>query len=149
MWVWIIIAAALIGGGATVIYKQRGLRNNNPGNIRHGEQWQGMATEQTDPSFITFASPEYGIRAMAKVLKNYQSLYGLNTLAKIAARWAPPNENDTVAYTIALEKFTGIPANQPINVADQLNKLIPGIIRQENGLQPYDEATIARGIALA
>ena len=38
----------------------RGIRNHNPGNIRHGEQWQGLAKEQTDPSFCVFISNEYG-----------------------------------------------------------------------------------------
>ena len=33
--------------------KSRGLRNNNPLNIRRSaDQWQGMATTQTDKSFV-------------------------------------------------------------------------------------------------
>ena len=39
----------------------RGIRNNNPGNIRHGNDWQGISKEQPDPAFCTFVSPEYGL----------------------------------------------------------------------------------------
>ena len=42
----------------------RGERNNNPGNIRHGAKWQGLASTQTDKDFCQFISPEYGIRAI-------------------------------------------------------------------------------------
>ena len=54
----------------------RGIRNNNPGNIdRNATKWQGMADKQDDPRFIVFTSPQYGIRAMARVLLTYQSKY--------------------------------------------------------------------------
>ena len=38
----------------------RGIRNHNPGNIRHGDKWQGLSAEQTDSSFCVFDAPEYG-----------------------------------------------------------------------------------------
>ena len=55
----------------------RGERNNNPGNIRHGSKWQGLSAQQTDPSFCQFVSPEYGIRAIYKLLQTYQKKYEL------------------------------------------------------------------------
>lgn len=78
----------------------RGIRNNNPGNIRWGADWQGLKKDGKlqDPSFCVFKSPVWGIRALAKLLKNYQRLYGLNTPRKIINRYAPPNENQTQAY---------------------------------------------------
>ena len=43
----------------------RGIRNNNPGNIRrNGDPWQGLAKDQTDREFFTFQSAVYGIRAL-------------------------------------------------------------------------------------
>ena len=60
----------------------RGIRNNNPGNIRHGEKWEGLSDKQTDSSFCIFVSPEYGIRALAKVLLTYYKKYQLNTVKK-------------------------------------------------------------------
>ena len=34
----------------------RGIRNNNPGNIRLGDNWQGMKESQSDKSFVQFES---------------------------------------------------------------------------------------------
>ena len=74
----------------------RGIRNNNPGNIRWGSDWKGLKKDgkQQDPSFCIFETPEYGIRALAKLLRNYQRLYGLNTPYRIISRYAPPTENE-------------------------------------------------------
>lgn len=58
----------------------RGIRNNNPGNIRHSDQWKGLTPEQPDPDFCTFSTPEYGIRAMGVILLNYQRKHGLKTI---------------------------------------------------------------------
>lgn len=76
----------------------RGIRNNNPGNIRHKDAWDGMADIQGDDSFVTFISPVWGIRAMIKVLLTYSRKYKLDTVRGIISRWAPPSENDTDEY---------------------------------------------------
>ncbi|MFI3272941.1 MAG: structural protein, partial [Pseudomonadota bacterium] len=55
----------------------RGIRNHNPGNIRHGDDWQGLRDTQTDKNFCQFVSPEFGIRALARVLMNYEKKHGL------------------------------------------------------------------------
>ena len=50
----------------------RGLRNNNPLNIRHGkDQWLGAATTQTDKDFVQFQSMAYGYRAAWRILNTY------------------------------------------------------------------------------
>ncbi len=129
----------------------RGLRNNNPGNIeRNRTAWQGMAEDQSDERFITFASPEYGIRAMARVLKNYGRKHGLRTVEQIIGRWAPSSENQTGSYVQHVSQELGIAANSPLdlNDAELLGRLIQAIIQHENGMNPYDEETIARGVAL-
>ena len=39
----------------------RGIRNNNPLNIRHSaDRWQGARMKQTDPSFVQFKTMAYG-----------------------------------------------------------------------------------------
>lgn len=140
----------IFGGAAKVVqYTQRGLRNNNPGNIRHGEPWDGLSVTQDDPHFATFISPEYGIRAMAKVLTNYQQLYGLNTVRQWISRWAPPGENDTAAYVAAVAGRLGVSPDAPISVKGALPVLIPAIIQHENGLNPYTSSTILAGIRMA
>lgn len=42
----------------------RGLRNNNPLNIRRNNtKWQGLSATQTDKSFFQFKTMAYGYRA--------------------------------------------------------------------------------------
>lgn len=127
----------------------RGIRNHNPGNIRHGDKWLGLAPAQDDPAFCSFVSPEHGIRAMAVILLNYQRKHGLETVREIISRWAPPCENDTEAYAAHVARVLGVDADARITVADRLPEIIPAIIRHENGRQPYDHATIQRGIVMA
>lgn len=129
-------------------YYPRGIRNNNPGNIRHGDRWRGMAAEQPDSAFITFTAPEYGIRAMGKLLANYESLHGLNTVAGIIGRWAPPVENNTAAYVNSVAQALGVSPDAPINVKARLPTLVPAIIKHENGMQPYTPGIIRDGLAL-
>ena len=119
----------------------RGERNNNPGNIRHGSKWQGLSAQQTDPSFCQFVSPEYGIRAIYKLLQTYQRKYGLNTIRTIINRYAPPNENNTEGYISRASKEIGIDANNPIDTQLK-NVTIPlavAIVNIELGYQPYSQ----------
>ncbi len=146
-----IYAEVTMKTGSTEFNKSnypRGIRNNNPGNIRHGDNWRGIAEDQTDRSFITFDSPEYGIRAMGKLLANYERLYGINTVAGLIDRWAPPIENNTQAYINSVAQALGVSPNQPINVKESLGGLVPAIIKHENGMQPYSEDIINNGLAL-
>lgn len=131
----------------------RGIRNNNPGNIRWGDEWQGLVpnSERTDKSFCQFISPEYGIRAMIIILRNYEKRHGLNTIRKIINRWAPPVENDTEAYINSVAKQVGVDADKVIDVTDSrvMIPLLQAIITHENGSQPYDFATFVKAIDLA
>lgn len=126
----------------------RGLRNHNPGNIRHGADWQGMAEQQTDPSFVQFKAPEWGIRAMVRILLRYRTL-GLVTVRQIIDRWAPPNENNTEAYVQAVAKAVGVTPSEALDYTRHLLPLLKAIIGHENGQQPYSDETIAKGIGLA
>ncbi len=88
----------------------RGIRNNNPLNIRRGkDQWQGLRAQQTDASFCQFESMEYGWRAVFRLLCNtYYGKYKLRTIRDIISRWAPPKENNTPAYIRYVSDYTGI-----------------------------------------
>lgn len=144
-----VIALALTTGGIVIMSGTRGIRNNNPGNIRKtSTPWQGLAPVQDDPEFFKFIAPEWGIRAMARILYTYRGR-GLDTIREIVTTWAPPHENNTAAYIENVAAWTGIPADRPVNYATELTGLIAALIRQENGRQPYDAETIQKGIALA
>ncbi|WIL43097.1 structural protein [Pantoea agglomerans] len=130
----------------------RGIRNNNPGNIRWGDEWKGLVPEaqRTDKSFCQFKAPEFGIRAMIIILRNYQSKYGLKTITGIIKRWAPPNENDTQAYIRNVALATGTDADKPIDLTDsrKLFPLLQAIIKHENGTQPYEYDVFIRALDL-
>lgn len=135
-----------------VITKEpRGIRNNNPGNIEFNESvnWRGQTG--TDGRFAKFESPVLGIRALARILKNYKRIHGINTVADVISRWAPSVENDTAAYVRSVAKATGFGAADEIDLEDPevLSKIIPAIIKHENGKQPYEDETIREGISLA
>jgi hypothetical protein len=124
----------------------RGLRNNNPGNIRHGNSnWQGQSATQTDTNFVQFATPESGIRALAKLLTGYRAR-GLDTIRKIITRYAPGNENDTEAYIASVAASTGIHEDVVLAFPSALPALVSAIIKHENGINPYTVATIESGV---
>lgn len=130
----------------------RGLRNNNPGNLRRGSgPWLGEASAQTDPDFVVFEAPVFGLRALARTLINYQRIHGLRTLREILTRWAPPLENDTAAYVADAAARCGVGADAPISLDDpsRLAPLVEAIVRHENGVQPYSAAEISEALALA
>lgn len=80
----------------------RGIRNNNPGNIRNSERndWKGEVSkaDKKDQVFEEFETMSDGVRAMMRLLQKYQRSYNLHTVKEIVERWAPRNENDTAAY---------------------------------------------------
>ncbi len=130
----------------------RGIRNNNPGNIRHGaSKWRGMSEFQKDPQFVMFDRAVYGIRALAKLLRNYQKLHGLTTVRQMINRWAPPVENDTGHYVRAVAGYMRVDPDEPIDLADTYTicVMIEAIVLHENGMQPYDRRDIYNGIDLA
>src|ERR1700760_3398281 len=94
----------------------RGMRNNNPGNIRHSkDKWQSLAAQQPDADFCTFENPIYGIRAIARILINYQDEQGINTISAIFTEWSPPKENPTAALIKNALERTGFDADQQLN----------------------------------
>ena len=115
----------------------RGLRNNNPLNIRiNGDKFQGEIIPSRDKAFKQFESMAYGYRAAFVTLGTYLSKYGRNTIKKIITAWAPPEDNnDTVAYINAVSRYSGISPDHVLTAQDgDLYKLIvAGMSGVENG----------------
>jgi len=128
----------------------RGIRNRNPGNIRHvqGVTWVGESATQADPAFIQFDDAVYGIRAIARIIRSYERR-GVRTISDAINRWAPPNENDSDAYVSAVCSACSVGPHDPVNLEIIMPRLIKAIIQHENGQQPYTDDQIARGISLA
>lgn len=145
-----------MAAGSTALYvKARGLRNNNPLNIRWDgrTQWQGQAGAD-DGGFIVFESPEYGYRAGRRILANY-SARGIDDLQGIVTTWAPPNENDTGAYVDhvvkRLQKEIGPHVTRTFKPVTDLEivELFKVMTRHENGLQPYSTDLVLSGVQMA
>ena len=127
----------------------RGMRNNNPLNIRRGEKWQGLKAKQEDSSFAQFISLEWGIRAAFCILKTYMNKYGYQNVASIIKRWAPATENDTQKYINIVYAKTGIPPYHKISFHDKTKMclLVQAMAYVENGCM-LDLLTIEKGYDL-
>lgn len=114
----------------------RGIRNNNPLNIRVGDKWAGLVpcmiirntedidhlvTQVYDKSFCQFESMAYGFRAAAKLLQNYQDRYNLKTIRDIVRRWAPPTENNTEGYIKLVSSYSFLEDSFEINTHNTLH----------------------------
>lgn len=136
----------------------RGVRNANPGNIDRGQNWQGLASwvemtpaQRKETRFAVFKAPEWGIRALSKLLQTYQTKHRLMTVRGIINRWAPPVENNTSAYVVAVSKAVGVSPDTPIDVTDYdtAARLVDAIIAHENAGYRYPSELVRRGLALA
>ena len=128
----------------------RGIRNNNPLNIRVGNVWLGEVQKPTDKSFEQFISMEYGLRAAFVILRRYIRRYHRDTIAEIIEAWAPSNENNTQAYIDKVAQLAKIPANQPIKYEDKesMCAIVAGMCLVENGQSVPDEK-IKKGYDMA
>lgn len=123
----------------------RGIRNNNPLNIRKSaDNWQGKIGD--DGSFVIFDSPYNGIRAAGRLLRTYANNYSLNTIRGIINRWAPSTENDTESYINHVESASGIFRDTILSAGDY-PAVVSVMIKHENGQNPYDAALIAQAVA--
>ena len=114
----------------------RGIRNNNPLNIRHNRnnRWQGVYEQQTDPEFVRFASMQFGIRAGFIIIRNYIR-QGHKDVASIISRWAPSSENNTDAYIRHVCELSGLSPFQTLHFEDksEMVRLVEAMIRVECG----------------
>lgn len=124
----------------------RGLRNNNPVNIRkNSDVFQGEKNPSSDRQFKQFKTMAYGYRAVFKILMNYYRNYQLKTIRGMIGRWAPENENNTAAYVSLVSSYSGIPADDPIDIGskEQMIRIVAGMSKVENGRQAVMSDVIA------
>ena len=121
----------------------RGYRNNNPLNIRiSSNAWKGKVTPNTDGVFEQFINQAYGYRAALATMRTYIRKYGLNTVAKIIERWAPQNENNTLAYIKHVCEWADLTPDTEVTVNDRdtLTKMAYAMSLVENGNKDYTRA---------
>ncbi len=114
----------------------RGLRNNNPGNIRLSSTRYLGEVESTDSAFKQFKAVEYGYRAMFVLLYTYQKKHKLHTIEAMISRYAPAVENHTKAYIEAVSEWSGVPATCHITTTngDIMVPIVAAMSRVENGV---------------
>ena len=133
----------------------RGLRNNNPLNIRRsGDKWQGLRVLQEDREFFQFSEMKWGWRAAFRLLcHTYYGKYKLRTIRALITRWAPPKENDTEVYIrrvtdrigIGPDRELGDPATHPT----QWMMIGIAMAIVENGTTNLDYLSMLKGWAMA
>lgn len=136
----------------------RGIRNNNPGNIRIGDDWEGLAVvenmtadQREEQSFCVFSEPAYGIRAIGRILRTYQSK-GYRSVASMITRWAPESDNNpSDIYVRHVAGKLGVEPEQEFDIAggDYARRMVESIIEFENGVQPYRDDIVIDGIRKA
>ena len=101
-----------------------GIRNNNPGNLRPGG------------NFAQYPDMQSGLAALDNNLQSYGK-QGVNTIAGVISKWAPPNENDTNGYIKEVSQRLGVSPNQQIDLSNPLvrQSLSTAIALRENGPQ--------------
>ncbi|MBR1546115.1 MAG: structural protein P5 [Prevotella sp.] len=94
----------------------RGLRNNNPLNIKKSDKvfWLGEVVPGRDETFSQFETMGLGCRAALKLLRAYHDKYGCTTIRQIIRRWAPETENQVEAYIKTVCKLTHQTADTPL-----------------------------------
>lgn len=103
----------------------RGIRNNNPANIRRGCNWKGLAEKQTDKEFCQFVRISWGVRALLVTLRTYVVKHHLHTVREIITRWAPPSDgNNTEKYIEFVEKAIE-EVDAPVTMTLQAKAFLP------------------------
>ena len=116
----------------------RGMRNNNPLNIRIStDKFQGEVQPSQDKEFKQFETAAYGYRAAFRILRTYINSYGLNTIRKIISRFAPANENHTENYIRVVSERSGIPADDPVyaDSREMMIRIVAAMSFVENGVE--------------
>jgi len=131
----------------------RGIRNNNPGNIKElpGDktQWVGERSTDDDAIFEEFETPEDGIRALGIILLNYRNMHGLRTVEQFMYRWAPPSDkNDTASYVKHVCTHLGVRPVDEVHVRNRevLADLVEVITAHENAGYKYPRDVVLAGV---
>jgi len=82
---------------------KRSIRNNNPGNlIISNNDWNEKVPKNlnTDGTFEQFYQKKYGTRAMIKLLNNYITKLGFDTIQKIITRWSATDQQTYIDFVL-------------------------------------------------
>lgn len=116
----------------------RGLRNNNPLNIRIStDKFVGEIQPSGDKAFKQFDTMAHGYRAAFRVLRTYINNYKCDTIRKIISRWAPETENHTLAYVMTVSDRSGIAPDAVVSAdnREMMVRIVAAMSYVENGIE--------------
>lgn len=115
----------------------RGIRNNNPLNIRlTAIPWKGKVEVNTDGTFEQFQSMFFGIRAALVNLRTYIDKRQCDTIRKIIFAWAPPSDgNNCQRYINFVSQSANLSPDRPLSFdrADSICLVAQAMAKFETG----------------
>ena len=130
----------------------------NPGNLKHfgTNYWPGQVDAVAVPNkqggidyFKVFDSFENGAAAGMANLRNYINNKSVKTMGAIVTRWAPPSENDTIAYIQNIYRLTGIAPDQIVTEADIPSLFKAMSVHEGDNRNIYTDDILNRGADIA
>ena len=147
-----LACALLLATDASAI--PRGVRQNNPGNIRCNYVFEFKAWPNAmgvdDEHYLTFKRPIDGVRAIVINLKGYSRKHKICTPRGIVTRWTYREASPRVLkdYTTVMCRSIGmnIKPDTRLNMEDPrvIQAVTWAIIYYENGYDPYTKALYDR-----
>lgn len=118
-----------------------GILNNNPGNIKRANSvWKGQIGVDKQ-GHVVFSKVELGLRAMARVLKNYYLVHKLDTIDKVIERYVETRTEKDIKmkmeYKYFLSKQLKINIHERFNILSRMPELMMAMVYYENGINPY------------
>lgn len=126
----------------------RGLALHNPMNLtRSGIAWDGLASEQPDPELCAFVDDLHGLRAGMLNFLDMEKFHNLTSIGDCIERASPPPQNPTAQYIANVCEWCNATADTPIRSV--LLPFFHGIVRQEQGIDPFPDSLYAQALASA
>lgn len=136
------------GGGGSGSGTPRGLRNNNPGNIKDGPWAKSQpGYKGSDGTFAIFDTPDAGATAQQNLLARNYLGKGVDTPLSIVRRYAPEGENSTASvqnYAAHIARRLGIGVNDKVPQS-RVAELQRAMAEFENGTAGGGSRVIAEG----
>lgn len=136
----------------------RGLRNNNPGNVKYGPFAKSMGASGADSGgFAIFPTMDQGADAARKLIDNYRKS-GVDTVDAIVSKYAPSSDGNNHAAYMKFLASKGYQPGQKITNAADAAKLADAMMINESGYRSNPNAIgldrsklqrleVARGLA--
>ena len=121
----------------------RGIRNNNPLNIRRyvHNDWLGKIHDDVakDMEFEEFRHAKYGFRASFILIHRYIK-QGFSSVRDIINRWSPTTDGNNVEVYLSVLRSYGLNSNDVIRCCDwkSMSALVEGMFAVENGVCIHD-----------